>query len=174
MAYTHYLKMSRQSELRGLLAAFGKTHQNVTNLILHVFTFPVLVASAAMLLDTLGGRHSIPISWAPLSSFFATYLHSSPYWTIGELVLLIYTLYYVKFDPFAGTLWGVCVAVPGFVYGQRAIDTLHPAWLWALGTHIASWTVQYIGHQIEGSPLAMKDTSNKTGRRPIMVRDQST
>jgi uncharacterized membrane protein YGL010W len=163
--------MSRQSELRNLLAAFGKGHQNIINLTLHVFTFPVLVASAAMVLDTLGGRHPMPSSWDPIfSTFFATYLHSSPYWTVGGLVLLTYTLYYVKFDPFIGTLWGICVALPGFIYGQRAIDTLHPAWLWALGVHIASWTVQYIGHQIEGSPLAMKDKSNNTGRRPIMVR----
>jgi uncharacterized membrane protein YGL010W len=159
---------SKTQELRGLLAAFGATHQNMVNLLLHVITFPFLVGSAAMLLACLSG----PLLPVPRAAVALLPPAAAPYavCTAGTAVLAVYSAYYVSFDPFAGAGWALLVALPAWLAGEAGRQRLPHAWAWALAVHVLGWCVQLAGHKIEGSPLAMKDSNNATGRSPAAVR----
>jgi len=159
--------VTKTTELRGLLAAFGASHQNNFNLLLHVLTFPYLVGSAAMLLGYLGPQVPLP---AALAEFLPAAVAPYAVLTGSALVLAIYSAYYISFDPFAGLGWATFVAVPAWLVGEAARQHVTYAAAWAFALHVLGWCVQLAGHTVEGSSLAMHDTNNTTGRRPIMVR----
>jgi uncharacterized membrane protein YGL010W len=88
----------------------------------------------------------------------------------GALMLIIYSAYYIHYDFLAGTGYALCIAFPAWILGEAAHKHVPHAWALALAVHVLGWCVQYVGHKIEGSSLAMHDKNNK-GRAPILVCD---
>jgi uncharacterized membrane protein YGL010W len=155
----------RTNELRQLLSAFGATHQNPINLMLHVLTFPFLIGSAAMLLGCSGSLFPLP---TVMTDAFPEPVRQYMVLSAGALMLFIYSGYYMYYDFFAGGLYALCIAFPAWIVGQAILTTIPHAWALALGIHLLGWCVQAVGHRIEGSSLAMHDTTNK-GRPPLLV-----
>lgn len=155
----------RTGELRQLLSAFGATHQNFINLVLHVLTFPFLIGSAAMLLGCSGSLFPMP---TVVTNVFPEPVRQYMVPSAGALMLFIYSGYYMYYDFFAGGLYALCIAFPGWIVGQAMLTNIPYAWALALGIHVLGWCVQAVGHRIEGSSLAMHDKTNK-GRPPLLV-----
>ena len=118
------------------LEEYNESHQNKLNKLIHWFCVPLIF------LDVLALVWSIPtpavfkeihpyLNWATLSSLFILgfYIRLSPMLTLGMGILTFasYTLIIV------------------FESAQIA-----PLWMTAAGAFVVLWTLQFIGHHIEG------------------------
>lgn len=58
------------------------------------------------------------------------------------VAVLVYSLYYVLLEPFAGLSWSVAVGLPLWLTASAFSATVAKAGLWALGVHVFSWYMQ--------------------------------
>ncbi|BDA43170.1 Uncharacterized endoplasmic reticulum membrane protein YGL [Coccomyxa sp. Obi] len=65
----------------------------------------------------------------------------------GLLVLILYSLYYMALEPFAGATWGLLLGIPMWLTATAFAQYVPYAWAWAIGLHILSWYLQVeVGH----------------------------
>lgn len=62
----------------------------------------------------------------------------------GLLVLILYTLYYMALEPFAGATWGLFLGIPMWLTATAFCQHVPYAWAWAAGLHVLSWFLQVI------------------------------
>lgn len=60
----------------------------------------------------------------------------------GLLVLILYALYYMILEPFAGATWGILLGIPMWLTATAFAQHVPYAWAWAIGLHILSWYLQ--------------------------------
>lgn len=60
----------------------------------------------------------------------------------GLLVLILYALYYMALEPFAGATWGIFLGIPMWLTATAFAQHVPYAWAWAIGLHILSWYLQ--------------------------------
>lgn len=131
-----------------LLSAYGESHQNPTNKLIHWICVPAIFWSV------VGLFWSIPNEW--LLTVFPNV--SSPFLNWATFVLIAVLLYYftLSFWLFAG----MSIAVLGLLYFTLFIEQmgLMPVWQLSLIVFIIAWVVQFYGHKIEGKkPSFLKD-----------------
>ncbi|GHA64885.1 Mpo1 family 2-hydroxy fatty acid dioxygenase [Pontibacter akesuensis] len=128
--------------------AYGESHQNHTNKLIHWVCVPLIFFSIIGLLA------SIPSE--PLKALFP--LPMRPFVHFGTVVILLGLLFYLRLSVtmFLGmalicavVLWGVHVVAAAFTT---------PLWLICLVVFVLAWIGQFYGHKVEGKkPSFLKD-----------------
>lgn len=124
------------------LAAYGESHQNPTNKLIHWICVPSIMFSIFGLLT------SIPSDYLPLQ----------PYLNWASIALLAVLLFYLRlsfpiflgFIPVALLLW----------YGNHSIQSANfmDLWKFSLILFVTAWIGQFYGHKVEGKkPSFFKD-----------------
>lgn len=165
--------IQHRHEYTKLMKAFSKTHQEGVNIVLHMISFPWIVMSMSMVLNIL---------WWSLCPWLQPKLgleHAMQYdvWQYalnlispGMILMMIYGIFYTRFDAFMGLLWFVIVGICGFCVGHHVIlPRVGCGLLWTVGIYVLATVLQLIGHALEGSSLAVADDTNDTGRSPWKV-----
>ncbi len=128
--------------------AYGESHQNHTNKLIHWICVPVIFFSIVGLLASIPAQ----AIQAPFPAQVQPYVH------FGTVVVLLGLLFYLRlsFRMFLGmamvstlVLWGVHLLA-------TATDT--PLWLICLILFVIAWIGQFYGHKVEGKkPSFLKD-----------------
>lgn len=131
-----------------LLEAYGESHQNATNKLVHWLCVPLIMFSL------IGLIWNIP-------SDGVRYLLGqarNPYVNWGVLSLLLATLYYLRLSW--SLFLGMLVISLGLAYGNMLLHQLGSSQhiMASLGIFVVAWIGQFIGHHIEGKkPSFLKD-----------------
>jgi uncharacterized membrane protein YGL010W len=116
-----------------LLAQYGESHQNKTNVLIHAIAVP------SIFFVTLGLVWSIPVpEW--LATFDVTWAH----------VLIIPTLYYYfrLSGPIGAAMTLLSLASFG---GIKILVSMNiSVWQFCLALFVVMWILQFVGHKIEG------------------------
>lgn len=131
-----------------LLQAYGESHQNATNKLVHWICVPLIMFSL------IGLIWNIPSE----GMRYALGQAGNPFVNWGVLTLVLATFYYLRLSL---TLFlGMVVISIGLAYGNMLLhqmgSTSHV--LASIGIFILAWIGQFIGHHIEGKkPSFLKD-----------------
>eukprot|EP00042_Codosiga_hollandica_P008334 m.19164 g.19164 ORF g.19164 m.19164 type:complete len:188 (-) comp30715_c0_seq1:27-590(-) len=120
--------------LKDQLNFYGQYHANAVNKAIHIVCVPILLWTAVVWFTYTG-----PLLPAP--SFLNVELN------FGFLASIGYGLYYMSIEPLAGSIAFF------FLFNGARVATAwvahdHDAWKIALGIHILSWVLQFIGHGV--------------------------
>lgn len=60
---------------------------------------------------------------------------------------LVYTLFYIGLEPFAGVTWALSTGIPCWLTATAFMQHVPHAWAYAVAVHALSWYVQiHVGH----------------------------
>lgn len=128
------------------LDAYGESHQNKTNKLIHWICVPVIFFNVIGLLASI--PNDIFISIFGDSHFLSPYMH------FGTIVIILGGIFYLRlsFKMFIGILiWSLFC-----LWGNEQLSHLTisgneiPLWQSSLLLFILAWIGQFIGHKIEG------------------------
>ncbi len=120
-----------------LLEAYGKSHQNKTNKLIHWIMVPLIFFSIVGLLM------SIPIFGATKTAFI----------NFGTLAFIFSLLYYFKLSKplFVGFIFWALFCLYGNFYIYKSLNYSNSSLaLASLSIFVIAWIFQFIGHKIEG------------------------
>lgn len=133
--------------LDSLLLEYAYSHRNPTNQIIHWICIPLIVFSV------VGFGWAIPSAWISgwLPAEYAPFFNLA---TVGSALTLIY---YWRLAPWLFALMtALLVACCALAWQIEQSGT--PLWLVATVIFVASWIVQFVGHEVEGAkPSFFKD-----------------
>lgn len=122
-------------------AAYGESHQNDTNKLIHWICIP------AIMISLLGLLRAIPIT-----------IPGMPYINAATIFIVACLVFYTRLS------WqlamGMLLIVVGFLAIVEALaqPTLPPIWLTSIVIFVVAWIFQFIGHKIEGKkPSFLQD-----------------
>lgn len=126
--------------VKGWFDAYGASHQNPMNKLLHWICVPAVFFSVVVLLA------AIPF---PLGN--SVFLH----W--GTVAMAVVILFYVRLSPPLAV--GISIFAGVCLMGAALLThTSFPMWAWGSGIFIVAWVGQFIGHHIEGKkPSFLQD-----------------
>jgi len=121
--------------------AYGVSHQNETNKLIHWICVPSIFFSV------LGLLACIP------SDFVAQYFPErvAPFVHFGTLVVLLGLIFFIRLSWTISL--GMLALSVAFLLGQNALlhSDIAPLWLVNLVIFVVAWIGQFIGHKIEGA-----------------------
>lgn len=118
---------------------YSESHENPTNKLIHFVCVPLIFISVIGLLTYI--RLTPAIETKP--DFF-------PYFNLGELLILISLIFYIRLSIpiFIGmTVLSICIYLP---LRYLILHTDVNVWLICLAVFIISWIAQFYGHKLEG------------------------
>jgi len=122
-------------------AAYGESHQNHTNKLIHWICIP------AIMISLLGLLRAIPLE-----------IPGMPWLNAATIFITLCLIFYTRLS------WqlaiGMVVIVVAFLAIVEALnnDALPPIWLTSLAIFVVAWVFQFIGHKIEGKkPSFLQD-----------------
>lgn len=60
---------------------------------------------------------------------------------------LVYSLFYIGLEPFAGVTWSLSTGIPCWLTATAFMQHVPHAWAYAIAVHALSWYVQiHVGH----------------------------
>ncbi|ORZ15975.1 hypothetical protein BCR42DRAFT_416238 [Absidia repens] len=125
--------------LKKQLVQYGSHHYNRTNVIIHMIFVPIIFWTALV----FGAKTGSLVNIAALPSSFKWLKHVGP--NLGFFTVTLYSGYYAALDPIAATLYAPILY--GMCYTATLFQRISPnANKIALGLHITSWILQFIGH----------------------------
>lgn len=128
------------------LRFYGAYHQNPVNVGIHEVCVPILMGTFWLLSSNAPDLFQLP---EPLS---ITYLPANP----GTLFALGWTFFYILLEPVAGTLYAPLLIGMAALANYLRMTYGMTANYAALGIHVLSWIVQFIGHGVfEGRAPAL-------------------
>ena len=124
------------------LSAYGESHQNPTNKLIHWICVPAIFLSIVALFFSI----KLPYHFNGIQL------------NVAMLVLLLVVLYYFKLSTsLAIGMLLFTLACLGICYSIEA-QLGFPLWLLAISVFAAAWIGQFYGHKIEGKkPSFLKD-----------------
>lgn len=126
--------------------AYGESHQNPTNKLVHWICVPTIFFTIIGLLSRvpLWGDPIFPSGWIP-------YLH------LGTILLLFGLVFYFRKSLVMGI--GMLIVSAVILYGVKLVNLTYPEQaLWVyLVLFIMAWVGQFIGHKIEGAKPSFFD-----------------
>ncbi|MCX2740594.1 Mpo1 family 2-hydroxy fatty acid dioxygenase [Pontibacter anaerobius] len=128
--------------------AYGESHQNPTNKLIHWVCVPLIFFSIIGLLA------SIP-SAALKEPFLA---QVQPYVHFGTVVVLLGLLFYLRLS--VTMFLGMALVCAVVLWAVQVVDAAleAPLWLVCLVIFVAAWIGQFYGHKVEGKkPSFLKD-----------------
>jgi uncharacterized membrane protein YGL010W len=129
------------------LEFYNQYHQNFWNKIIHMIFIPMIVLSFRIFLDQFWIR--TPIQYPGLEKNFN--------FQIGRMVSNIYVIYYFTYGLYPGI-----IMLAYFTWIESAYyyinDNIPRKYLLASCMFVFAWTMQFIGHEIEGNKPAMFDS----------------
>ena len=133
------------------LASYAEYHRDGRNVATHLVGIPMIVLAVEILL-------------------------SRPQWPIGSLTLspafiasAAAALFYVGLDVAFGLAMSVLLGVAAWI-GLRAAGLPTGAWIAAgLGSFVAGWIIQFVGHGFEGRKPALLDDLTSLLIGPLFV-----
>ncbi|KAF0746414.1 hypothetical protein DYB26_009687 [Aphanomyces astaci] len=135
MGFKHKFDLEKQ------VTFYMSYHSDPTNKTLHLLCIWPILLSAIFLLCTT----------APFVDV-AQALHPYVVANAALVGVLIYVLWYIVLDPYAGTL-AAALIVSMYVWSNVVIAdavaaTGESPWRLALGIHVTAWIIQFIGHGV--------------------------
>ncbi|KAI8344432.1 hypothetical protein BC941DRAFT_447390 [Chlamydoabsidia padenii] len=125
--------------LKKQLVQYGSHHYNRTNVIIHMIFVPLIFWTALVFGAGIGPL--LNLSFLPSSLKWLKILGSN----LGFFTVTIYSVYYAALDPIAATLYAPILY--GMCYTATQFHMINPnATKIAIGLHITSWVLQFIGH----------------------------
>ncbi len=115
------------------LEAYGESHKNPTNILIHKFCVPMITFSLLGLLFLI-----------PLGSSLPQYLNVS---TLACAIILLFYLYLSR-SLFFGMLIQASLMIWAIIVLESRIPSL--SFQLYLSTFILAWIMQFVGHKIEG------------------------
>mmetsp|Transcript_10611 Transcript_10611/g.17366 ORF Transcript_10611/g.17366 Transcript_10611/m.17366 type:complete len:201 (+) Transcript_10611:68-670(+) len=146
------------------LTFYQKYHSDKINQIIHIFCVPIILWTILVWLAYIPIVPNSVLTDALLRKLLAV--------NGGLLLALFYTIYYVILDPLAGVTFGI------FVHGLWVAANLFlleegpsSAWKMALGMHMISWILQFIGHGVfeKRSPALLESVGQAFLMAPLFV-----
>ncbi len=136
-------KLTTMKTMQEWLDAYGVSHQNGTNKLIHWICVPTIMFSL------IGLLYTIPPLWATRSLFIN--------W--GTLMVLLTLLFYIRlsFNIFVGFIFvgGLMVYLNHQLAGAMGISGLV---FFSIALFVIAWIGQFIGHKIEGQkPSFLED-----------------
>ena len=129
------------------LEFYNQYHQNFWNKIIHMIFIPMIVLSFRIFLDQFWIR--TPIRYPGLEEKIK--------FQIGRMVSNIYVIYYFTYGLYPGI-----IMLAYFTWIESAYyyinDNIPRKYLLASCMFVFAWTMQFIGHEIEGNKPAMFDS----------------
>jgi len=139
-------------DFNGQLGFYAAYHSNAINQYIHFVFVPALLTTAYVWFAYAGPLLQSP-EWFPKQAFGFPIVLNVPL-----LLCTLMGLYYTSLDPFSGLTY-LPVLWTFAIYATHVQTTVADAWLWALGVHVISWIVQFIGHGVfEGRKPALLDS----------------
>lgn len=149
------------NDVQKALAFYGVYHSEPMNQLVHFFGVPGILWSMFMFIVHL------PIPF--VSTYVDGYLPKDYPLTYGTVVALFYLFFYLKIDPFGGTLYApvlyaMYVSAVHLRKADQAKASKSPSWMgtgkllqYAFALHVFSWYIQiHWGHKIfEGAQPAL-------------------
>ncbi|KAI8084601.1 uncharacterized protein BX664DRAFT_337360 [Halteromyces radiatus] len=125
--------------LKKQLVQYGSHHYNKTNIIIHMIFVPTIFWTALVFGAKTGPL--INIGNLPTSLKFLKLMGPN----LGFFIVTLYSLYYAALDPIASALYAPILYT--MCYTATQFQRTNPnATKLALGLHITSWILQFIGH----------------------------
>lgn len=122
------------------LTAYGESHQNPTNKLVHWICVPSIMFSLIGLLTNVqfGG---------------------SPYFNLGTLLILFTLGFYFRlsWQIFVGFIPISLLMIWGNVQLKGIEQTFIPLWQFSITVFVVAWIGQFIGHKIEGKKPSFFD-----------------
>lgn len=129
------------------LEFYNQYHQNFWNKIIHMIFIPMIVLSFRIFLDQFWIR--TPIQYPGLEEKIK--------FQIGRMASNIYVIYYFTYGLYPGI-----IMLAYFTWIESAYyyinDNIPRKYLLASCMFVFAWTMQFIGHEIEGNKPAMFDS----------------
>jgi uncharacterized membrane protein YGL010W len=129
------------------LEFYNQYHQNFWNKIIHMIFIPMIVLSFRIFLDQFWIR--TPIRYPGFEEKIK--------FQIGRMVSNIYVIYYFTYGLYPGI-----IMLAYFTWIESAYyyinDNIPRKYLLASCMFVFAWTMQFIGHEIEGNKPAMFDS----------------
>jgi len=135
-------------KIDSLLAAYGESHQNPTNKLIHWICVPAIFWSIAALFWAIPN--------GALVSLFPNV--NSPFLNWATVALLATLFYYFTLSK--PLFFGMAAVVTGILLLTQWVENLQlaPIWQVALVVFIVAWVGQFYGHKVEGKkPSFLKD-----------------
>ncbi|KAL3150730.1 hypothetical protein ABBQ32_000514 [Trebouxia sp. C0010 RCD-2024] len=127
------------------LSFYGAYHHNKWNQLVHFVFVPAIFWSASVWLSYTGqlipydparALHSLPTSLAECAVLNGAFLGT-----------LVYSLFYIGLEPFAGATWALSTGIPCWLTATAFMQHVPNAWAYAVALHALSWYVQiHVGH----------------------------
>lgn len=129
------------------LAEYAKSHQNETNLWIHMVCVPAIFLSSLALLWL------VPVGqWLP-----GVPAHIAPWINLATIGLPLALVFYARLSAGALLTAAIWVAISAALTVAALRTGLPVLWI-AVGVWIAAWLVQFYGHKVEGQkPSFAKD-----------------
>jgi len=149
-------------------AFYGAYHNNFYNQVIHVIFVPIIIATILVFLNYAPPLHqTLPHSTqlqlpAPLDRYVEL--------NNGLYVVLVYLLFYLKLEPFAGATWFLTHGLGAYFVATW----LHHSnqWPLAVGLHLLAWYMQiHPGHAIleRRKPALMDSLIQAFAMAPLFV-----
>ncbi len=131
------------SKFQSLIDAYGVSHQNKTNKLIHWICVPAIFLSIVGLISV------IPFPWN-ISLFGSLNLN----WAFVALVIVL--IYYISLSISISV--GMSLFAFACIFLCQQINAMeYPVWIY-IGIFSVSWVFQFIGHHIEGKkPSFLQD-----------------
>ncbi len=127
------------------LDAYGKSHQNSTNKLIHWICVPVIFVSLIGLLSL------IPLPFATTDDGFGPYVH------FGTLLIAIGLLFYVRLSAIMTIGMTLVSAFSLYIVKWVNLTFWNDAWMVFTSAFVLAWIGQFIGHKIEGEKPSFFD-----------------
>ncbi|KAK2758711.1 hypothetical protein FQN54_003401 [Arachnomyces sp. PD_36] len=130
------------------LLFYGAYHHNAVNVAIHIVCVPILLVTGILFATNTP-------AFIPLPDVFEA--NGFPL-NVGTIAGLLYTILYILMEPAAGAMLAPLL-LAGTAYANHLTSTYGAtANYWALGIHIVSWLLQFVGHgMFEGRAPALLD-----------------
>lgn len=120
------------------LSQYAAYHRDRRNIATHFIGIPMIVAAIGLLL-----AKPLPLAGGT---------------SLGLVVAVVVTLFYLRLDLIYGVLLGGLL-ITGMLFAQQwVLGVANALWLsWGIGLFVVGWITQFIGHYFEGRKPAFVD-----------------
>ena len=132
--------------LQDWLDAYGVSHTNKTNKLIHWICVPVIFFNVIGLLSCI--PHDFLSNLVQADSILTEYMH------FGTLVVILGGVFYLRLSPtmFVGILlWSIFCLWGNIQLAKLSLGGMNiPLWQSSLALFVLAWIGQFVGHKIEG------------------------
>ncbi|EFA75869.1 hypothetical protein PPL_10441 [Heterostelium album PN500] len=144
-------------------ASYGAYHHNNVNKFIHIVFVPAILYTAFVMLSFVNVPQAVP--YLQQLNQITTFLPVS----ITTPIALLISLYYCVLDIRVGVV-GLAWIMAANYLAEYTILHMSNAFMFALGVHIVSWVLQFVGHGVfEGRRPALVDNIFQVFIAPFFV-----